>query len=63
MKLIFIRHGKDDEKYRGGWSNLDLTEEGRKQVKILGRYISDNKEKYNITKINCLKQDFVVFIF
>ncbi len=24
MKIIFVRHGKDDEKYRGGWSNLDL---------------------------------------
>ena len=28
MDLIFIRHGKDDDRYRGGWSQLDLTPEG-----------------------------------
>ncbi len=31
MKIIFVRYGKDDEWYRGGWSNLDLTTEGRSQ--------------------------------
>lgn len=26
-KIIFVRHGKDDDNYRGGWSTLDLIEE------------------------------------
>ncbi len=51
MKLIFVRHGQDDGKYRGGWSSLDLTAEGKRQVKQLSGYISNNITKYNITKI------------
>ena len=35
MKAIFVRHGKDDERFRGGWSRLDLTAEGREQAKAL----------------------------
>ncbi len=35
MKVIFVRHGKDDERFRGGWSRLDLTAEGREQAKAL----------------------------
>ena len=27
MKMILVRHGKDDDRYRGGWSNLDLVPE------------------------------------
>jgi len=28
MAIYLVRHGSDDDKYRGGWSNLGLTEEG-----------------------------------
>ena len=51
MKLIFVRHGKDDNRYRGGWSNLDLIPEGMEQAKQLARYLKDNNQDYLITHI------------
>ena len=49
MKFIFIRHAKDDDKYRGGWSNLDITDEGRTQALKLAKYLKENG--LNISKI------------
>lgn len=49
MKFIFIRHGKDDDRYRGGWSNLDITDEGKKQAEELSKYLENNN--LNIKKI------------
>ncbi len=40
MRLIFVRHGKDDDRYRGGWSSLGLTKEGREQARCLGAYLA-----------------------
>lgn len=51
MKLIFVRHGKDDDKYRGGWSKIDLTPEGIAQAKQLAQYLCDNNDIYKITHI------------
>lgn len=51
MKAIFIRHGKDDDRYRGGWSNLDLIPEGVEQAKQLAQFLKDNNNDYNITEI------------
>ena len=51
MKLIFVRHGKDDNRYRGGWSNLDLIPEGMEQAKQLAQYLKDNNQDYLITHI------------
>ena len=51
MRFIFIRHGKDDDKYRGGWSNKDITTEGKEQAEKLAKYLYDNKDNLNITKI------------
>ena len=35
MNIYLVRHGDDDERYRGGWSELPLVEEGiRKCEKI-----------------------------
>lgn len=48
MIIYLIRHGRDDENYRGGWSNLGLVEEGENQSKLLARHLYENKEKYNI---------------
>ena len=35
MKCYLIRHGKDDDSVRGGWSNSSLTDEGVMQVNKL----------------------------
>ena len=51
MKVIFVRHGKDDDRYRGGWSNLDLTPEGVEQSKRLAKHIKENDHDYEITHI------------
>lgn len=51
MKVIFIRHGKDDDRYRGGWSELDLIPEGKEQAKRLADYLGKNKDTYKIKQI------------
>ncbi len=51
MKIIFVRHGKDDDNYRGGWSSVDLTPEGILQAENLAKYLSENKNYYNISHI------------
>ncbi len=51
MKIYFIRHGQDDENYRGGWSDLGLTPIGMKQASQLGRFLSEHKREYLIMKI------------
>ena len=51
MKVLFVRHGKDDDRYRGGWSNLDLIPEGVEQAKKLASYLKANNHDYNITQI------------
>lgn len=51
MKVLFVRHGKDDDRYRGGWSNLDLIPKGIEQAKKLATHIKDNNCDYNIKQI------------
>lgn len=51
MKLIFVRHGKDDDRYRGGWSTLDLIPEGVEQAKQLAKHLKDNNHTYQIAHI------------
>lgn len=51
MKLYLIRHGKDDERYRGGWSDLGLIEEGEKQASQLASFLKENQQEYPISKI------------
>ena len=51
MKLYLIRHGKDDERYRGGWSDLGLIEEGEKQASQLAYFLKENQQEYPISKI------------
>lgn len=51
MKLVFVRHGKDDDRYRGGWSMLDLVPEGVEQAKQLAKHLKDNNDVYQIAHI------------
>ena len=51
MKLIFVRHGKDPAEYRGGFSQIDLNDEGREQVNKLAEYIWEKRHFLNISKI------------
>ena len=51
MVIYLVRHGKDYEDYRGGWSNLGLIEEGINQSKKLAEHLYNNKDKYNINTL------------
>ncbi len=50
MKLIFIRHGQDDDSRRGGWSSFGLLEEGHAQAQKVAAYLRDCDE-YRIDTI------------
>ena len=39
MRIIFARHGKDDERYRGGWSDLELLPSGVLQAQKMAEKI------------------------
>ncbi len=39
MKIIFLRHGQDDDSRRGGWSSYGLLEEGHMQAKKVAAYL------------------------
>ena len=67
MKLIFVRHGKDDDRFRGGWSHLDLIPEGIEQAKNLGVEIIEDEvtniqidiqENEQIFKVQTLNNEF-----
>lgn len=51
MKIIFVRHGKDDNRFRGGWSNIDLIPKGAEEAKLLAEHLKENKDFYNISYI------------
>ncbi len=51
MKIIFVRHGKDDDRFRGGWSNIDLIPKGAEEAKLLAEHLKENKDFYNISYI------------
>ena len=51
MKILFVRHGKDSAQHRGGWSQLDLLPEGKREAEELVDYLVRYKEAYHLTKI------------
>lgn len=51
MKIIIVRHGKDDDRYRGGWSSLDLIPEGVEQARRVAEHLKKNNEFYGVAKL------------
>ena len=51
MKLFFVRHGKDDEARRGGWSSFGLVPEGIEQARRLSGYLKGKNTEYEIKSI------------
>ena len=41
--IYLLRHGLDDERYIGGWSDVDLIDIGKKQVEEVSQKIKDLK--------------------
>lgn len=50
MNCYLVRHGKDDDSVRGGWSDAPLTEQGIEQVKALANNLTSDSRK-NIVQI------------
>lgn len=46
-----MRHGKDEEGFRGGWSQRGLVAEGIQKSYRLGKYLRENHKDFNITRI------------
>lgn len=44
MRIVFVRHGKDDDAYRGGWSSLGLLDEGKRQSQAVADYFRTTAE-------------------
>jgi len=53
MAIYLVRHGQDEEGYRGGWSQRGLINEGIGQAEKLGQYLNEHKHVYNIHRIVC----------
>ncbi|MBT2288731.1 histidine phosphatase family protein [Paenibacillus albidus] len=51
MAIYFVRHGVDDEGYRGGWSQRGLNVEGYRQSEKLGIYLRENQSTFQIHRI------------
>jgi broad specificity phosphatase PhoE len=51
LAIYLVRHGKDDEGYRGGWSQRGLMTQGYRQAEKLGRYLKENQPLFNIKRI------------
>ncbi|WP_342554938.1 histidine phosphatase family protein [Paenibacillus sp. FSL R7-0652] len=51
MKIYLVRHGADEEGYRGGWSQRGLTDHGILQARRLGTYLQEHAEQYDIQTI------------
>lgn len=48
--IYLMRHGKDNEDYIGGWSEIPLTKEGILEVTETAQFLN-NSEKITIDKI------------
>lgn len=47
--IYLVRHGLDDERYIGGWSDVDLIEKGKIEVEEIAKFIKQSN--LNIDKI------------
>lgn len=51
MRIFLVRHGMDEEGYRGGWSNRGLIEQGLDQSKKLAQFLYEHSDHYSINTI------------
>ena len=51
MILYLIRHAKDDDSIRGGWSHHSLIGEGQQQARLLAEFIKKQENNFEIKTI------------
>lgn len=40
--IYLMRHGQDDERFVGGWSDVGLIDSGKKEVDLQGKWLKEN---------------------
>jgi len=51
VNIYFVRHGKEEEGFRGGWSQRGLTDEGKNQSQRLANHLYKYREMFNFTRM------------
>lgn len=51
MLIFIVRHGEETAGFRGGWSNTELSVEGKKQAESLAEYFFSMQHEYKIKTI------------
>lgn len=51
MAIYLVRHGMDEEGFRGGWSQRGLIVEGYRQSEKLGSYLKQKQSRFQIHRI------------
>ncbi len=51
MKIFLVRHGLDEDGFRGGWSHRGLVELGILQSRKLAAYLQEHSDQYRINTI------------
>ncbi|TSB47780.1 histidine phosphatase family protein [Alkalicoccobacillus porphyridii] len=51
MAIYLVRHGRDDEGYRGGWSQRGLIEEGKQQAKKLAAFLKREEHTFKVNRV------------
>lgn len=51
MRIYLIRHAKDIDGYRGGWSQIGLSEKGLQQAYSISKLIYEHRDVMNIKRI------------
>ena len=51
MAIYFVRHGKEEDGFRRGWSKRGLIKKGFKQSKLLGQYLKQHSDTFHIHHI------------
>lgn len=46
MYIYFIRHGQDEEGFRGGWSDKSLSKNGNNEVELLSKHLAMNADRF-----------------
>lgn len=49
--IYFFRHGKDDDTFRGGWSQRGMIEEGFRQARTLANYLAHHRSEFVFSQL------------
>lgn len=56
--IYLLRHGLDDERYIGGWSDVPLLEEGIEQVERAAQFMKNNNINFDVIYSSDIKRAY-----